>query len=354
MPPNQRIILDCERMKHPHTGLYHFCKELGTALLNQKFENANLCFYLPEAERNVFGADVDYILHYKLHRFLRKTFSDRTIWHSTYQLSNYPPRKKRGLNIVKTIHDLNFLHEGKSHHKQKKCLQKIQNAIDNADVLVTISQFVKQEVLNHLNTKGKEVHVIYNGRNKPRSDDFEKPVGNFETPFFFTIGTIVQKKNFHVLPALLLKNDHALVISGITQDQDYKQKIIAEASRLGVAHRVIFTGSVTDAQKNWLMKNCTAFAFPSIAEGFGLPVIEAMQLGTPVLLSKATSLPEIGGPHALYFNDLSTEGINNLAMDFLNSNYKEPDRKNLVDWAAQFDWDKAAAQYRNIYSSLII
>ena len=350
---HNNIIFDCERMKYPYSGLYFFCKNLGRALLQQQLPSA-LSFYLPEGEKGVFGKEVPYIAYQSYHKFFPNYLSRCSIWHSTYQASNYIPLKKNNLKIVATIHDLNFLHVNKSSDKEKKYLKKIQSTLDKADHIITISHFVKQELLQYLDTGGKPVDVIYNGRNIPPPAPFCKPNGTFDKPFFFTVGTITDKKNFHVLPALLLQNDYELIISGITQNEAYKQKIIQEAKKLRVEKRVKFTGPVSELEKYWLLTNCAAFAFPSLAEGFGLPVIEAMQLGTPVLLSEYTSLPEIGGPHALFFKDLSEEGVSQLAREFLNRIDTQEKRQELILWAKQFDWNEAASNYAQIYNSLLV
>lgn len=339
-------------MRYPYTGLYSFCTELGKALLRQKI-NDDLAFYVPKNLQGVFGPNENYLIHHKSDKFFPLKLSKCKIWHSTYQNSNYLPYKRKGLRIVATIHDLNFLHQNKPAFKQKKYLAKTQNLINKADSIVAISQFVKKEIEQHLNTKGKPVHVIYNGRNKPDAVEFKQPAGDFNKPFFFTIGTITHKKNFHVLPALLLKNDHNLIIAGITQNENYRQKIINEAARLGVADRVKLIGPVLETEKYWLLKNCTAFCFPSLAEGFGLPVIEAMQLGTPAIISKETSLPEIGGPHALFFNDFTSESVSKTAEVFLNTEITNKKKEELINWSEQFDWDMSAKAYWDIYTSLL-
>src|SRR5690606_5748147 len=121
------------------------------------------------------------------------------------------------------------------------------------------------------------------------------------------------------------------------------------AQQLGVANRVKILGAITDSEKYWLLKNCAAFCFPSLAEGFGLPVIEAMQFGTPVILSTATSLPEIGGPHALYLRDFSPESISQTSADFLNTTITPEMKARIIDWSMQFRWDIAAKKYWELY-----
>lgn len=349
----KRVVLDCERMKFPFTGLYYFCRELGRAI--RKIENHSFLmdFYVPKDEVGIFGNDAVYHLLRPSHKYLSSSLPHCDIWHSTFQGSSYLPTKSAGAKIVSTIHDLNFLHEWKTPQKQKKYLRKTQRLVDKADRIVAISHFVKGEILQYLDTKGKEVEVIYNGRNLPPARPFQKPEGNFDTPFFFSIGTIAPKKRFHVLPALLLNNDAELIIAGVTHDGKYKQKIMEEAIRLGVQKRVRLIGPVSDSEKYWLMEHCLGFCFPSAAEGFGLPVIEAMQIGVPVLLSTDTALPEIGGPHALFFENLSPEGINSTALKFLQTTFTTEKRNELIAWAEQFSWERAANAYQNIYTTLL-
>ncbi|MCH5716529.1 glycosyltransferase [Niabella hibiscisoli] len=152
---------------------------------------------------------------------------------------------------------------------------------------------------------------------------------------------------------MLLKNDYTLVIAGVVGEEDYKTYIMETAQKLGVADRVHILGAITESEKYWLYKNCAAFCLPSLAEGFGAPVLEAMQFGTPVILSNATSLPEIGGPYARYFTDFSAEAISQTAAEFLNSDINTETRTNLINWAMQFDWNNAADKYWSLYQEVL-
>ncbi|GAB3007122.1 glycosyltransferase family 1 protein [Niabella terrae] len=339
-------------MKYPHTGLYHFCKELGDALLRQQPEDSRISFYVPEQKQNVFGSRQDYIIQNSLHKVWPRNHSKYDLWHCTFQGTNYLPARRHGLKILTTIHDLNFLHESKSRKKETKYLKKIQELIHRSDHIVTISNFVRNQILEYLNIEPEKISVIYNGTNMPKSSRLQRPQELNDHPFFFSIGTITDKKNFHVLPAMLLNNDYHLVIAGVTQSQSYRNQIIEEAARLGVSERVKLIGPVSDCEKFWLYQHCAAFCFPSLAEGFGLPVVEAMQFGTPVILSKATSLPEVGGPHALYYNDTDTENINMAAENFLNQEITQEKRNHLKKQAGRFRWDIAAKKYCELYGKM--
>jgi glycosyltransferase involved in cell wall biosynthesis len=126
-----------------------------------------------------------------------------------------------------------------------------------------------------------------------------------------------------------------------------------EAQKHGCADRVTITGTISEYDKAWYYKNCEAFVFPSLAEGFGLPVIEAMHFGKPVFLSKFTSLPEIGGDAAFYFNNFEPEHM----LHVLQEGLKEFDDKDLsskaMAHAEQFDWQKTAQQYLKLYKECL-
>lgn len=348
-----KIIFDCERMKYPHTGLYHFCHHLGNALKEEiQKENGEICFYVPETAKEDFGLNASVIIQKSIHKFWHPSTAGFQIWHSTFQGTNYFPTSKK-IKKVLTVHDLNFLYnEKKSVQKKERELKKLQQKLDQADAIVAISNFVLNDMKAHLTFNHKKSSVIYNGCNFSDISKSQAPLITPTRPYLYTIGTITEKKNFHVLPALLKSFDGALIISGITQSNDYKQKIIDEAKKHGVQDRVLFTGSVSEEEKMWYMENCELFVFPSLAEGFGLPVVEAMYLGTPVLLSRHTSLPEIGGDVASYFDSFEPEEMGStLKKVFSQRSSAEKTAEKLISQAKLFSWQQAANSYIHLYNS---
>lgn len=349
------ILFDCERMKYPHTGLYHFCKQLGQALAAADDPLASqLSFYTRESEQGLFGEKAHYLRQHSLHKFVLPNLSKYAVWHATYQGTMYYPFH-RDIRVVLTVHDLNFMHEeNRPLHKKERELKKLQQKIDRADAIVAISHFVKEDISRHMNLRGKEVSVIYNGCNVHTSLLPEQPAEVPPGAFVFSIGTITEKKNFHVLPALLQQNNLYLVVAGTVQQHAYFEKIKTEAEKLGVADRVLLTGPVTEAEKYWYLQHCTAFAFPSLMEGFGLPVIEAMSFGKPVFLSDRTSLPEIGGDQAFYFDQFDPaymQSVFQKGMQAFESGAWQAAA--IQQRAAYFNWQNAALQYLLLYKSLL-
>lgn len=351
MPKLSKIIFDCERMKYAHTGLFHFCYHLGKNLIATR-NNNEICFYTPASVQKIFGENECYLTQHSLQKFFLPSLKKFDVWHGTYQGTSYYPAKRK-TKIVLTVHDLNFLYDDKkSVAKKKKYHRKHALKIERADAVVAISNFVKTDILNHFNIDERKVHVIYNGCNIIEGIVADGETFNFKKPFIFSIGTIARKKNFHVLPAALLNNDYDLVIAGIHQDTNYLKEILEKAENLGVKNRVHIIGPVTEPQKYWLLQHCSLFAFPSISEGFGLPVIEAMHFGKPVLLSTATSLPEIGGPHATFLSSFDADNVSLQAMSAIDT-FSAEKSVNIKNWAAQFNWHKAAMQYWNVYERVL-
>ena len=101
-----------------------------------------------------------------------------------------------------------------------------------------------------------------------------------------------------------------------------------------------------------MFENCKAFVFPSLSEGFGLPVVEAMHFGKPVILSKLTSLPEIGGDEATYLDNFLPEEIANKIEISINNDTSE-NQESLRKRASLFSWEKAAEQYLEIYNTIL-
>jgi glycosyltransferase involved in cell wall biosynthesis len=339
-------------MKYPHTGLYHFCLQLGQAL-NKNIDTHKhlLTYYVRKPEFGIFGNEVAYLEQNSLHKFLLPSTNNYDLWHATYQATQYFPQNRK-IKIVLTVHDLNFLHEKtKSAEKQKKELKKLQEKINRADHIVAISQFVLNDIKQNIQLKGQPITVIYNGCNINEIKNTKRPLAAPNGKYIYTIGTITDKKNFHVLPALLNSNNLYLVISGITQNQEYLNKIINQAKQHGVEKRLIFTGAVTEEDKQWYMRNCEVFVFPSLAEGFGLPVIEAMYFGKPVILSNYTSLPEIGGNDAYYFDSFEPEEMQKVLNSCLISFDKEIAER-VKKRAALFNWNDTAKLYENIYANV--
>jgi glycosyltransferase involved in cell wall biosynthesis len=197
----------------------------------------------------------------------------------------------------------------KNQFKKLRCLRHLQKNIDRSDAIVCISEFSKNDVVKHCDTGNKPVHVIHNGTNTLTSATLLPGSYKPTKKFVFSIGVIARKKNFHALLPLLENNDIELIIAGKNEDSDYLNYLVDSARRMGVEENLRILGPITETEKSWYFENCYAFASSSTAEGFCMPVTEAMSVGKPLFLSDRTALPEIGGRVAFYFSDFSKKNM---------------------------------------------
>jgi glycosyltransferase involved in cell wall biosynthesis len=143
-----------------------------------------------------------------------------------------------------------------------------------------------------------------------------------------------------------------LIIAGRLDEPDYIARMEEEAERLGVADRLKLLGPVSEEEKAWYFKNCSAFVHPSLAEGFGAPVVEAMQFGKPLFLSSLTSLPEIAGDVAFYFKSFEPDHMRQVFQAGMNAYSANGLSERIRERGKSFKWEEKARQYLSVYRTL--
>lgn len=343
------VIIEMEKLHNLNSGLGQFCLHLGKAI-NEISEKPNIKFYVPSERLSVFGEKLSVIKKWH-HRYFG-VGSVCKIWHQAHQQSSYFPKNKN-TKIILTVHDLNFLdkYEGK---KRETHLKKLQENVNRADAITVISDYTGNVLKENINTGNKKIVRIYNGNTLRKFDQPKKPSFMNDGKYLFSIGIFSEKKNFEVLiPFIKQLGNLNLIIAGNHQTP-YGQKIKELIQYHGVARQVILPGEISDEEKYWLYRNCTAFVFPSLSEGFGLPVIEAMCLGKPVFISDKSSLPEVGGAEAFYFKNFDPAQMANEFRSRMNEFvFDIAKATRIIQHAEQFTWKKAADSYINVYRKMI-
>ncbi|WP_428328550.1 glycosyltransferase family 4 protein [Mucilaginibacter sp.] len=341
------VLVTFDSMKNPNSGYFSFGKGLGDALIRQNQERFKLEYYMFKNTTYFFNGKVDVMYLNRLHNIYFPARNKFDVVHFTDQTCRLKPYSVNAKKIM-TIHDINKVHlEFSKPHKIEAHINKIKRYISYCDKVVTISQFVADDILKYIPGAQEKLSVIYNGADKLIVPADHQPAYQPEKKFLFTIGLLSVQKGFHLLPPLLQGNDYELVIAGI--ETPHKEKILEVAEKFGCRDRVTITGPVSDDDKAWYYKNCSAFLFPSVAEGFGLPVIEAMYFGKPVFLSKFTSLPEVGGDAAYYFDNFEPEHMQQVFKKGMQD-YQENNRSAAIKkHAGKFSWDSTAQQYMDLY-----
>jgi glycosyltransferase involved in cell wall biosynthesis len=348
MPGKVLILLD--KIKNPNCGLGRVAIDFSQALTEEHVAEPEITFILPAKGTLLVNNSQSVQCIHPFNRYIPYNADGFDVFHALHQLPSF---KIRGAskNIL-TIHDLNFIHT-KSIAKSRRYLNKVQHQVDRADALVFVSNFTRDECYRYLKiTRNKIALVIYNGVELPAHTPV-KP-GFIDTEdFLFSIGQFLPKKNFHVLLPFLKKlpGSTKLVIAGENNSLygDHIRKAIADK---GLHHRVILPGPVTEAEKLYLYLHCTAFLFPSLAEGFGLPVLEAMRAGKPVFCSDKTSLKEIGDRHVQYWNSFDPQDMLTVYEEAMAVS-DQVKIKEAIDYSLKFTWQQNARSYIELYKSLL-
>lgn len=347
--PPKTILLEMEKLKNPNSGLGQFCLHLGKQFHQIPHPGLEIDYYLPGNQQTAFGEDTRFILHSPLHKLLPYRGKRHDVWHCLHQNSSYLPLNPE-TKLILTIHDLNFMEKYKGIKRQYH-LSRLQKKVDRAHAITVISHFTEKMVRLHLNTGTKPIHVIPNGNTLEIIENPEKPGFVHFHDFIFTLGIISRKKNFHVLIPLLEHHPHLHLVIGGNNIGEYAEEISHLARFHKVADRLHMPGVLNNEEKSWLYQNCKAFVFPSLTEGFGLPVIEAMSMGVPVFLSNRTSLPEVGGPEAFYWPDFDPQSMNKVFNEGLHA-FDPARAERSKTWARQFSWESAARAFLKIYEEI--
>lgn len=355
-----QVVLDLEKLRQPYCGLGQFAHYLGDALieeLNSRGIEPIILARKPQLERfpgqrcleaNLWRKE---FLQRHSRLFYSGAYDQNLIWHATHQQTRFLPRHPR-TPVLLTVHDLNFLRE-KASSKIARERRRHQLIIDRATEIVAISKFVAQEVREELHVGDKPVHVIYNGVSRTETEPVRPAFVPDDRPFLFSIGLIQRKKNFHVLIDLIERApEYRVILAGIKSDS-YALEIEERVRARGLSDRFLLPGPVSEGEREWLYQNCSAFLFPSITEGFGLPPIEAMLGGKPTFLSRRTSLPEIGGQLAFYWDAFDGDHLYQRFVDGMRRFQQDPTyAERLRAHAGQFCWRTAARQYVDLYEAI--
>lgn len=354
----KRVLINAFALRDLYAGIRTYTESLVNGIIRKQDLDLDLIFYVPRDKVGYWGVHYDYVIASKLNKIIPPISMKPDLVHFTDQFFKYinPKQYKKSVNLV-TIHDLNFLHE-KSQVINKRTIEgkKILSNLSYVNRIVAISEFVKSDIINYFNIDESKISVIYNGVVPPEKPDEDFiPKYKPKTNFLFSMGYLSDKKNWQAILPLLRNYEGEYILAGVLSNQDYMKKLIDLSKYWGVSDKIKIIGAIDEKNKNWYYHHSEAFMFPSLAEGFGIPVIEAMYCGKPVFISNRTALPEITGGNSFIFETFDPDHMTDVFEKGLNEfrlNAGGIERRN-KQWASQFNWDKTAIQYLEIYHELL-
>jgi glycosyltransferase involved in cell wall biosynthesis len=372
-----KIGLDLRMYGTQHGGIGRYCREVFPRLLDIDKQNNYFLFF---NAKTIAAGDLEQIKKFKNAEIIASNFRHYSLGEQTgflRQLNKYNLDLTHFPNFnapvfydkpfVVTIHDLVHHKIGgakKSHWLHFLAYKKvIASAAKKAAKIITVSEFSKKDIGQFLNVAPEKIKVIYEGASLG-SDVSEASLAEvkkrylLDKPYFLFVGVMERKKNLvnltrgfdFFLQKYKLKMDMAIVGK---IDKHYPE-IKHKAMDIKNSDRLVFTGYVEDSELKALYKGAYAFVSASLHEGFGLPGVEALSFGLPLLVSNVSVFNEIYDNAAVYFNPLDPadigEKMNLLARD---AQFHRQLQQKSFERSALFDWDKTARETLEVYKETL-
>ena len=368
------IGFEAKRVFHNKTGLGNYSRDL-VRILSTYFPENNYFLYNPKKYKktlfvlnntNVFEKNPISKLNKKFKNLWRqKTIvkdlvkDNVTIFHG---LSGELPSglHKKGIKSVVTIHDLIFMRYPNlySFFDRKIHFYKFKKAAEKADLIIAISEQTKKDIIFYLHIEPSKIRVIYQGC----QDVFKKEYSvsekqlvtkkfNLPENFVLNVGTIEERKNaLTIVKAIKNLNIHLVLIG---KETVYTQLIHQYISENKLENRVHFLKGLSSEELAITYQLASVFVYPSIFEGFGIPIIEALYSKTPVITNKTGVFSEAAGPNSLYIEPFNVEDLTAKITTVLNdvalaTKMKEEGLK----FAQQFNDEVIATKLFSVYNEL--
>jgi glycosyltransferase involved in cell wall biosynthesis len=269
--------------------------------------------------------------------------------------SHYAPRFSPVPSAI-SIMDLSYIHfpELFTKHDLYQLVNWTRYSAKQAKKIFTISNFSRDDIIKTYKKLPDDVVTTYLGVKQTKDmDDLKKKFG-ITKPYILFVGTIQPRKNIAKLieAVSLLKNKEVqLVIVG--KKGWLWEEILAAPEKFKIANRIKFLDFVGDEGLPSLYKNALCFVLPSLYEGFGLPVLEAMKFGCPAVISNVSSLPEVGGDAALYVDPQSVDDIaDKINKVISDEKLREEMIKKGYNQVKKFSWEKTAKETLKVLEEL--
>lgn len=271
-------------------------------------------------------------------------------YYDTYFLKNLKP-KIFTVTYLDMIHE-KFVSQYPELGNDKKLFKQKKELIQLAPKVIAISESTKNDLIEIYGVDANKIDIIYLGNSFNANSESEMPI--VSKPYILFVGSRKRYKNFEFcltsIKNILIKNDICFICAGgdilSKQELDY-------IDQLGLTN-LVSQYSITDKILANLYKHSIAFIFPSLYEGFGIPVLEAFACNTPCLLSNGGSLPEVGGDAAIYFDPLNADSIEQAFNSLINDKaLKDHLIQNGKQRLLKFSWNNTYENTIKFYKSLL-
>jgi alpha-1,3-rhamnosyl/mannosyltransferase len=366
------IVIDGRTMQDHYPGIGRYVYQLVLALAeiaptdrfrilyDTRVPNSRFDYSRLTALPNVRLVSVDaraFSLAEQSLAFHRAALAQGDVFHAPYYSLPYALT----VPLVVTLEDVTPLAApGQSSSATNRFIYRVLTrlAAARAKRVITLSEAARADIRRHLNTESSKISVIPLAPSPAFTPSSENAIAlvrdtlNLPAPYALYVGSNKPHKNLVRLVEAFSKvpTDARLIIAGQWDARYPEAKTTAE--RFGLQDKVLFRHSILENELPALMSGARAFVFPSLHEGFGLPPLEAMACGAPVLCSGVSALPEVVGDAAVLFNPLDTDSISNALSTVLEDGGLQARlREKGFERAAHFSWERTARETLHVYRS---
>lgn len=356
-----RVFIDDGMRISLGTGIGKYTQNLYESLCRLDSVDAELSDFTPTAKKRVLKR-IQYLVHINSFAFFKK-MGQYDVVHFCGQF--FPFLKNKKTKYIATVHDLVAFKNPESLKPLSRVISKFKIAriVKNADVVLTVSESVKNELVNTFPEYEQKFYAIYPG-NYNDVILIEDGIFNGATlcalnssPFFLFVGTIEKRKNIGMILDAYVKlrkqypasSDYKLVLAGRPGFGYDEFKQVAKKS--GYTDDIIFTGYISDYERNLLYSKAAAYIFPTVYEGFGSTQLECMKCHTPLILSDISTNREVSRKYGMYFSLKDTQTLIDSMKIIVSKKYDKIYHDGLADqYLVEFCWDKLVADYVAAYN----
>lgn len=375
-----RIAFDAKRATHNGTGLGNYSRFVLNTLSTYNSDNEYLLFTPSEGKPSLRSKINNGLnIQYRFPKGFWKGFGVKSIWRSYgivsdinlenmdiyHGLSNEIPfgLQKSGVKSVVTIHDLIFLRYPEFYKPIDRLIYKFKfkRACQKADRVIAVSEMTKRDIINFFNIDPNKIDVIYQGCDNSfkisASEDLKQQVKiKYHLPdeYILYVGTIESRKNLLLALKALKECDNKIPLVAVGRPTPYLNELKQYIKENGLENYVTFLHGVPFGDLPSIYQQATMFVYPSFFEGFGIPIIEALYSGIPVIAATGSCLEEAGGPESIYVNPKSVDEMRDAITTLINNPQL---RKQMtitgLQYARRFDEENIAIELQKLYNKLI-
>ena len=373
------IGFDAKRITHNTTGLGNYSRFIVNAL-SVYFPEDKYILYSPSkgkeqlrnkinASKNTTFSFPDKFIDKKFPAFWRSKSILNTLRSDKIQLfhglSNELPFgiKKTGIPSVVTIHDLIFLRYPHYYKPIDRAIYtyKFKKACKDANLIIAVSETTKRDIIDFFSIPEKKIQVVYQNCDKifqSSVNEVEKQkireIYQLPERYVLSVGSIEERKNLLLLVKALRYLPSDIYVVAVGKKTAYTEEVLSYIALNNLSNRVKLLHEVPFIHLPALYQTASVFVYPSLFEGFGIPVIEALHSGTPVIASASSCLQESGGTHSIYIDPNDEKALANAIEKVFSDGSL---RKLMIEegrkYVRQFSDKHIADQLHNIYKELV-